>query len=82
MDEKPPVTSNHPAVRWRLEDLEGQQAQPTARPGLKRARSRGSMSIRSIRSSAGDDPGAGLAIQYRTVFVPVTQPEALLAERV
>ncbi len=54
-------------VRWRLEDLEGQPGQTTTRPGLQRTRSRGSMSIHSIRSNAGVDPAAALPIQYRTV---------------
>ena len=54
-------------VRWRLEDLEGQQGQTVTRPTLQRARSRGSMSIHSLRSNSGVDPAAALPIQYRTV---------------
>lgn len=54
-------------VRWRLEDLEGQPDQTTIRPGLRRALSRGSMSIHSVRSHVAVDPAAALPIQYRTV---------------
>ncbi|KAL2135335.1 hypothetical protein VTI74DRAFT_8988 [Chaetomium olivicolor] len=71
MDEKQPASSTQ-GLRWRLEDLEGQQSQPTtASPGLTRARSRGSMSIHSVRSNSGVDPAAALPIQYRTVSIDI-----------
>ncbi len=68
MDEKPPLPSTQ--VRWDLEgqqSQQGQQGQPTTRPGLQRSRSRGSLSIHSVRSNSGVDPAAALPIQYRTV---------------
>ena len=67
MDEKPPLPSTQ--VRWDLEGQQSQQSQPAARPGLQRSRSRGSMSIHSVRSNSGVDPAAALPIQYRTVWV-------------
>ncbi|KAJ4302007.1 hypothetical protein N0V88_002138 [Collariella sp. IMI 366227] len=72
MDEKTTVVSTQgQGVRWRLEDLEGQQGQPANTRPLKRTHSRGSMSIHSVRSNSGVDPAAALPIQYRTVSIDI-----------
>ncbi|KAK3328077.1 hypothetical protein B0T19DRAFT_182658 [Cercophora scortea] len=69
-EKKGPRVDGHDRIRWQDDDVEaGPGPSAAGRPGLRRNRSHGSLSIHSVAGSI--DPSAALPIQYRTVSIDI-----------
>ncbi|KAL8377456.1 hypothetical protein RB595_008237 [Gaeumannomyces hyphopodioides] len=75
-----PASPVRQGIKWQSADEEAGHGQG-GRPPLRRAHSRGSMSIHSAHSRAGSiDPSAAIPIQYRTLSIDVEDYQANAAQ--